>query len=73
MRKADIPARLRALPWDPKEYWVIRVEGVPGVSLRGLLEMKLALGRGKDLRAAGLIREYLARAEEAQGTEAFAA
>ena len=23
MRKPDILARLRALPWDPKEYWLI--------------------------------------------------
>ena len=130
MNREELLARLRALPWDPKEYWlitggamvlyglrerthdvdlgcttaladaleaqghpyqvtsdgnrwfklgeelevfenwlrgtVVQVEGVPVVSLRGLLEMKLALGREKDLRDAALIREALARGEEAQ-------
>ena len=127
MDREALLAKLRALPWDPKEYWVVaggamvlyglrerthdidlgcttaladaleaqghpyqitsdgkrwfklgeeleifenwlcdrtvRVEGVPVVSLRGLLEMKLALGREKDLRDAALIREALARRE----------
>lgn len=127
MNREELLARLRALPWDPEDYWlitggamvlyglrerthdvdlgcttaladaleaqghpyqvtsdgnrwfqlndelevfenwlrgsVVRVEGVPVVSLRGLLEMKLALGREKDLRDAALIRAYLARGE----------
>ena len=50
------------------ENWLcdrtVRVEGVPVVSLRGLLEMKLALGREKDFRDTALIREALARTEE---------
>ena len=128
MKKADILERLRAFPYDPKDYWVITggamvlyglrerthdvdlgctaaladkleaegflhqvmsdgnrwfkladdlevfenwlydrvvsVEGVPAVSIRGLLEMKLALGREKDLRDAALIRDYLARTRQ---------
>lgn len=127
MNREELLARLRALPWDSQDYWlitggamvlyglrerthdvdlgcttaladaleaqghpyqvtpdgnrwfklgeelelfenwlrdtVVRVEGVPVVSLRGLLEMKLALGREKDLRDAALIRAHLARGE----------
>ena len=130
MNREEILARLRALPWDPGDYWVVTggamvlyglrerthdidlgctvkladeleaqgclhqitpdgnrwfklngelevfenwlcdrvvsVDGVPVISLRGLLEMKLALGREKDLRDAALIRERLACGEEPQ-------
>ena len=45
---------------------VVSVDGVPVVSIRGLLEMKLALGREKDLRDAARIRDRLARAQEDQ-------
>ena len=119
MNKTELLARLRALPWDPAEYWlvaggamvlyglreqthdvdlgcstkladalqaqgcpfrraadgkrsfrpddglelfegwlcgsVVPVDGVPVVSLRGLLEMKQALGREKDRKDAALI------------------
>ena len=123
MKKTDILARLRDLPWDPKEYWVVTggamvlhglreqthdvdlgctaaladaleargfpcerladgtrhirlsddmeayenwlydavvsVEGVPVLSLCGLLEMKRALGREKDARDVELILDRL--------------
>ncbi len=39
---------------------VVTVEGIPVVSLRGLLEMKRALGREKDLRDAACIEAFLA-------------
>ena len=45
---------------------VVSVDGVPVVSIRGLLEMKLILGREKDLRDAALIRDCLARVQEEQ-------
>ena len=38
---------------------VISVEGIPVVSLRGLIEMKQELGREKDLKDIRLINEYL--------------
>ena len=121
MRKSDILETLRAVPYDPKAYWVVTggamvlhgfreqthdidlgctkqladqleaagflykvmedgnrwfklskdveafenwlydavvsVEGVPVISIPGLLAMKQALGREKDLRDVRLIRE----------------
>lgn len=40
---------------------VVFVEGIPVISLEGLLEMKRNLGREKDLRDIRLIEEALAR------------
>ena len=40
---------------------VEQIEGIPVVSLSGLVEMKRRLGREKDLRDIRLIREYLAQ------------
>ena len=40
---------------------VEQIEGIPVVSLPGLVEMKRRLGREKDLRDIRLIREYLAQ------------
>ena len=39
------------------------VDGVPVISVRGLIEMKTSLGREKDLRDIELIREKLGNAE----------
>ena len=38
---------------------VVRVDGLPVMSIRGIMEMKEALGRDKDLRDLQLIRNYL--------------
>lgn len=128
MERADILARLRALPYDPSEYWVITggamvlyglrerthdidlgctprladllqaegnspkitadgnrwfqlsedlevfenwlydqvvpVDGVPVISLAGLLAMKQALGREKDQRDIRLIQSRLTQTQE---------
>ena len=39
---------------------VVSVEGVPVISIQGLIELKRELGREKDLRDLGLIERYLA-------------
>ena len=40
---------------------VVFVEGIPVISLEGLLEMKRSLGREKDLRDVQMIEEFLER------------
>ena len=40
---------------------VVLVEGIPVISLEGLLEMKRSLGREKDLRDIQMIEEFLVR------------
>ena len=130
MNKAELIRSLRALPYDPAEYWLVAggamvlyglreetadidlgctaaladrlaaegyparltpegrrvfrpaaqleifegwfedktasLEGIPVVTLPGLLEMKLALGREKDLRDAERIRAFLAARENSE-------
>ena len=127
MRKDEILAKLKALPYDPKEYWVVAgaamvlygireetsdidlgctreaadrleadgypcrntqdgnrwfligdgieafenwlydavvsVEGIPTISVRGLIEMKTRLGREKDRQDLDRIRRWLADRE----------
>lgn len=43
---------------------VILVDGIPVISLDGLLEMKQSLGREKDLRDIALIEEFLQRTDK---------
>lgn len=40
---------------------IVEVEGVPVVSLEGLIAMKRQIGREKDMRDIALIEEYLAK------------
>ena len=40
---------------------VVLVEGIPVISLEGLLEMKRSLGREKDVRDVQVIEEFLVR------------
>ncbi len=47
------------------ENWLFdtvdHVDGIPVISVQGLIEMKKDLGRGKDLRDIALINDFLAR------------
>ena len=49
--------------WEVFENWlydsVVTLEGIPVISLKGLREMKLRLGREKDLKDVRLIDDYL--------------
>ena len=45
------------------------IEGIPAVSLRGLLEMKLALGREKDLADIAKIRTRLCESQQRTAPE----
>lgn len=48
---------------------VIALDGIPVISLDGLIAMKKALGREKDLTDIRLIEEYLSKEGEAYGNE----
>ena len=48
---------------------VVRVEGLPVVTAKGLIEMKQELGREKDIKDIQLIREYMKRTCSLEGDE----